>query len=112
MKKTLVPGALGEKIRSLRRSRGYTLERLGELVGSSKSYIWELENKNPPRPSAEKVSKIAQALGVTVDFLLDADQPELTTDALDEAFYRGYRQLNPETKEKFRQLLKMWSRNE
>lgn len=39
-------------------------------IPSSKCYIWELENKNPPRPSADKVTKIAAALGVTSDYLL------------------------------------------
>ncbi|MEH6759521.1 MAG: helix-turn-helix transcriptional regulator, partial [Parasphingorhabdus sp.] len=48
---------LGEKIRTLRKAKGYTLEKLAELSESSKSYIWELENKNPPRPSGEKIAK-------------------------------------------------------
>ena len=51
---------LGEKIRKLRKEKGLTLDKLADLTGSSKSYIWELENKNPPRPSAEKLAKIAE----------------------------------------------------
>ncbi|MEI9986118.1 MAG: helix-turn-helix transcriptional regulator [Aliidongia sp.] len=62
---------LGDKIRELRRAKGYTLEKLADLAESSKSYIWELENKNPPRPSADKVAKIAAVLGVTADYLID-----------------------------------------
>ena len=42
--------ALGEKIRELRKKKGYTLEKLAELTKSSKSYIWELENKNLSPP--------------------------------------------------------------
>ncbi len=34
-----------------------TLDLLAEMTGSSKSYIWEIENKNPPRPSAEKIDR-------------------------------------------------------
>ncbi|WP_261405439.1 helix-turn-helix domain-containing protein [Chenggangzhangella methanolivorans] len=45
-----------------------TLDQLAELASSSKSYIWELENKNPPRPSADKIAKIAAVLGVTSDY--------------------------------------------
>jgi hypothetical protein len=48
---------LGKKIRELRQAKGYTLEKLADLAQSSKSYIWELENKEPPRPSAEKVAR-------------------------------------------------------
>ena len=47
---------LGDKIRTLRKAKGYTLEKLAELAESSKSYIWELENKEPPRPSADKIA--------------------------------------------------------
>ena len=46
-----MPSAMGEKIQKLRKKKGFTLEKLAELTNSSKSYIWELENKNPPRPS-------------------------------------------------------------
>ncbi len=46
---------------------------LAEQTGSSKSYVWELENKNPPRPSAEKIDRIAKALGVTADYLMDSE---------------------------------------
>lgn len=44
-------------------AKGRTLEKLADETDSSKSYIWELENKNPPRPSAEKLTKIASKLG-------------------------------------------------
>jgi transcriptional regulator with XRE-family HTH domain len=93
---------LGEKIRTLRRKKGYTLDRLAELAESSKSYIWELENKNPPRPSADKIAKIAAALEVTPDYLIIDEVP--VEDATDMAFFRKYRQMHPATKEKIRRL--------
>ena len=103
--------ALGDKIRKLRREKGYTLDRLAELTGSSKSYIWELENKNPPRPSADKVGRIAEALGVTTDYLIDGNQTTPTEAVADDAFYRQYRRLDPQTKEKLRQMVNIWSRD-
>ena len=36
---------LGRKICELRDKKGYTLEELAKRADSSKSYIWELENK-------------------------------------------------------------------
>lgn len=103
---------LGEKIRELRKSKGYTLEKLAELTGSSKSWVWELENKSPPRPSAEKVSKIASALGVTADYLIDPSATLEIEDAVDKAFFRKYRQLDPKTKDKIRTLLDVWEKDE
>jgi transcriptional regulator with XRE-family HTH domain len=100
--------ALGDKIRTLRKSKGYTLEKLAELADSSKGYIWELENKNPPRPSADKILKIASALGVTADFLLDTTSTSKVEDATDQAFFRKYRDMDEPTKERIRRMVELW----
>lgn len=100
--------ALGDKIRELRKKKGYTLEKLAELSESSKSYIWELENKNPPRPSADKIGKIATQLGVTVEYLLGLDDQLDVADARDEAFYRKYRAMNDATKDRIRRMVEVW----
>jgi transcriptional regulator with XRE-family HTH domain len=99
--------ALGERIRELRKQKRYTLEKLAELTESSKSYIWELENKQPPRPSADKIAKIARVLGVTPEYLVDPEESNVA-EATDEAFYRKYRRLDPTTKEKFRRMIDVW----
>jgi transcriptional regulator with XRE-family HTH domain len=99
---------LGDKIHLLRKQKGYTLDKLADLTESSKSYIWELENKSPPRPSAEKIARIAAELGVTADYLMDASTPSPNTDVIDEAFFRGYKQLDTTTKEKIRSLVEIW----
>lgn len=80
-----------------------TLDQLAQATGSSKSYIWELENKNPPRPSAEKLSAIATALGVTVDYLLGADDQTLE-EAEDKAFFRQYSSLPKSTRRTIREM--------
>jgi transcriptional regulator with XRE-family HTH domain len=94
---------LGDKIRNLRKKQGFTLDKLAELAESSKSYIWELENNAPPRPSADKISKIAVALGVTPDYLITDSVP--IEDATDTAFFRKYRGMNPATKDKIRRMV-------
>ncbi|MGI9363118.1 MAG: helix-turn-helix domain-containing protein [Parasphingorhabdus sp.] len=99
---------LGDKIRDLRKEKKLTLDKLAELTGSSKSYIWELENKNPPRPSAEKLSKIAEQLGVTMEYLLDDQNVLKEDDAVDAQFYRQYRKMNAETKERIRKMVNIW----
>lgn len=96
---------IGIKINALRKERGYTLDELAEKSKSSKSYIWELENKNPPRPSAEKLMKIAEALEVTLDYLTNEELPK--EKAEDVRFYREYRKMDPETKKKIRTMVKM-----
>lgn len=101
---------VGDRIRTLRKEKGFTLDRLAELSESSKSYIWELENKDPPRPSADKIAKIAKALGVTPDYLLVEDVT--VEDATDTAFFRKYQNMDPGTKEKIRKMLDLMGDDE
>lgn len=103
---------LGDKIRDLRKAKGYTLDKLAELAESSKSYIWELENKNPPRPSADKIAKIAAILGVTTDYLMDPTETVKVEDATDTAFFRKYRKMDPTTKDKIRRMVDLMGEDE
>jgi transcriptional regulator with XRE-family HTH domain len=94
----------GQRIRARRKDLGLTLDQLAEAAGCSKSYIWELENKNPPRPSAEKLSSIATALKTTSDYLLALDT-ENSASATDKAFFRKYQSMDDMTKDTIRQML-------
>ena len=96
----------GTRIKELRKEKKLTLEQLADATKSSKSYIWELENKEkPPRPSAEKLSAIAKALGVTVDYLLGSDE-QTKTKAEDMAFFREYSEMPEQTRLQLRAIAK------
>ena len=103
---------MGERINAARKGKGLTLDQLAEKSGCSKSYIWELENKNPPRPSADKLSKIAVELGVTVEFLLDTAEAVSVEDATDSAFFRRYRKMDPQTKIKIQRMVDLLGEND
>lgn len=96
----------GARIKELRTEQKMTLDQLAEATASSKSYIWELENKNPPRPSAEKLSAIAKALGVTVDYLFGADD-QTKVEAEDMAFFREYSEMPETTRKQLRDMAKI-----
>lgn len=85
-----------------------TLDQLAARTDSSKSYIWELENRDTPHPSAEKIFAMAAALGVTPEFLLEDTTPNADEAVLDEAFYRKYRSMPSDTKRRLRQILDAW----
>jgi transcriptional regulator with XRE-family HTH domain len=99
-----VPTPLGERVRELRLKRGLTLEGLAERVGSSKSYMWEIENKEVTRPSAEKLSQIALALDTTTEYLLAGDGAN-EENADDIAFFRKYKGMTTGSKERLRKML-------
>ena len=103
-----MPSPLGDKIRELRKQKKLSLEQLAELTDSSKSYIWELENKDNPKPSAEKVTKVATALEVTSDFLLSDSTTGPDGDVIDEAFFRKYKTMSEPDKRKIRRIIDAW----
>ena len=101
--------SLGAKIKELRVNKGYSLDKLALLTDSSKSYIWALENKEPPRPSADKLLKIADKLGVTIEYLLDNSARVQLEDATDRQFYSNYLRMDRKSKAKVRRLFDLWS---
>lgn len=55
-----MPATLRETLKKLRTDKGYSLDELARLSGASKSYLWELENRDDRKPSAEKLIDIAR----------------------------------------------------
>lgn len=100
-----MPTRLGEKLRALRKERGWTLDVLAAKASLSKSYLWELENRESQRPSAEKLTALGDALGVSSSFFLEEDSRVPEERHIDDAFFRGYQTLEPEAKEQLRKIL-------
>lgn len=92
-----------ERLQELRTrpKKPMTLEELAKKIGSTKSYVWELENKPGIRPSAETAYKLAKALGVTVEELMD-DRP---ANAEDQVFFRDYKGLKSSTKKRLKEIM-------
>jgi transcriptional regulator with XRE-family HTH domain len=82
-----------------------TLDQMARATSSSKSYIWELENKLQARPSAEKLNRIAEVLGVTPEFLIDEERQDPTPNELDVAFFRKFQSADPTVKAKLKRIL-------
>lgn len=97
--------SLGEKLRERRKAMGLTLDSLAERVGSSKSYIWELENRPSPNPSAEKLAAIAKELNAPVEYFLDTAEAAPTPEQRDDAFFRKFRNLPEEDKDQLRAIM-------
>jgi transcriptional regulator with XRE-family HTH domain len=101
---------LGEKIRTLRKKAGLTLEQLADQIQASKSSVWELENKERTRPSADRIHDIARVLGVTPEFLMNDEATEATVSELDTAFFRRFQSLDSSTKKQLKDILDVLDR--
>ena len=74
MSDSLDPVVFGQRLRHLRKRAGMTLETLGAKVGSSASYLSQLENGHR-EPRLSTVNQLATALGCTPGELLSSAAP-------------------------------------
>ena len=98
---------IGNKIKTLRTDRGLTLDGLASLIYGSKSYIWDIENGNTPRPSADKVFLLSKALHVPMEYLINDDyqvEPVLEKEAL----FSKYSFLDDSKKKMIHELIDVW----
>lgn len=101
--------SLKDKLREHRKKLGYSLDDLARLSGSSKSYLWELENREERKPSAEKLTKIAEVLQVTTDYLLD-EKADMDDSQIKEAFFRKFNRLDDDDKNRIRDMIDAWGK--
>ena len=59
----------GKRLKELRKANGYTIEQFAEAVGVSKSTVGYYENNNR-MPDIEILSRIADVLNVSADYLI------------------------------------------
>jgi transcriptional regulator with XRE-family HTH domain len=104
-----MPTSLREKLKELRKKKGYSLDELARLSGASKSYLWELENRDERKPSAEKLIDIARVLDTTTDYLVD-DNATFDDNQVKEVFFRKFNKLDDDTKERVMDMIDTWSR--
>lgn len=62
--------SLGPRIVELRTKQGMSMGQLAEVIGVSRSYLHELEHGVSRAPSVFIAHDIAQALGVSLEFLI------------------------------------------
>ena len=100
--------AFGARLRRLREAKGLTLQQVADAVGCTKAYIWELEMKEGQRPTAERIRKIAQVFGVTMEDVMGAPMQQ-APDASPEdvVFFREYAGMTEEEKKHYQDVLKM-----
>lgn len=98
---------LRDKLRRHRKELGFSLDELAARTESSKSYLWELENREVSKPSADKLTKIATVLGVTAEYLLD-EGAGLDDKHMQEAFYRKFSGLSEGDQDRIRDMIDAW----
>ena len=66
----------GDRIKAKRLERGFTLEELGEKVGVGKSTVRKWESGMIANMRQDKIARLAEALGVSINFILGLSESE------------------------------------
>ena len=95
--------SLGERIKEQRKSCGMSQEKLAELVGVSRQAVtkWETDQS---APSTEKLFKLAEIFGTSVDLLIKNDEQNTPTPA--EQIYYMYKMEQEQKRAEFKEKLK------
>ncbi|CAH2714461.1 hypothetical protein BACCIP111895_01624 [Neobacillus rhizosphaerae] len=64
----------GNKLKRSRTEKGYSLTRLSELTGISKSYLSLIERDIQTNPSLDILEKIAKSLNVDVEYFVKSEK--------------------------------------
>jgi len=98
------PSDFGKRLTDARKKTGLTLQAVAEKIGSSKSYVWEMENKPFCRPTVDKAQSLAAALGTTIYALIGEPEPDELS-AQTRVMLRRYLALSESGKKTVRELI-------
>ena len=97
----------GQKIKQIRKSKGMSLEQVGDIVGVGKSTVRKWETGDIANMRRDKIAKLANALGVEPSYLMgwteDAPVSILTADEL--RMLKAYRKALPVIRDAAVQML-------
>jgi Predicted transcriptional regulators len=101
----------GERLRIARKASGLTLEQLGEKLGSSKAYVWQLENKTEASPSGELLMKLCAALDKQPSYFLDASMKSADDLAESDVLFRKFKALDERDRQTILSLIGVMDQN-
>ena len=61
---------IGKRIKEGRKKNKLTLQALADRIGTTKSYMWELENTETPNPTLKILAGLSRELKVSIDYLV------------------------------------------
>lgn len=93
---------IGNNLKQLRKEKGLSLEALAKLANVSKAHVWSIE-QDRSSPTIDVTYKIAKALNVSIDLLIDLTIDKTSTN--ERILIQKYRKLSDKMKSKMPALL-------
>lgn len=100
---------IGKKIKSIRKSNGYTQERLAEKLECATRYIGDIE-QDKSRPSYEILVRICNTFNISMDEIF-SDYLDLKDKAQSNLALNGFEKLKPNNQETIIHLIEYFNKN-
>jgi transcriptional regulator with XRE-family HTH domain len=98
--------SFGERLRHTRESKGLSQSELAHKAGFQPSAIAHFESERRS-PSFENLRRLADALAVTIDFLLGRDTDPKTAGPVAEQLFRDFSRMSAKDQETVADIAKM-----
>ena len=101
---------ISAQLRRIRERKGWTQNHLAVVSGVPQPSIWRLENGLILNPKTSLLRKLAEALEVSMEYLLTEDESTsfdeiLRHDEVGQAVFRGYEKLNDHGREQLKSFV-------
>jgi transcriptional regulator with XRE-family HTH domain len=102
--------SLGARLAELRLKKGKSLQEVADVVGVSKTHVWQMEKGRSENPSIELLRRFADYFSVPLDFLIGSDQSTSLDDIEAQQFFRDFKSLSEAERQILTQTLNLFKR--
>lgn len=99
--------SIGARLAELRLRKGRSLQDVADVVGVSKTHVWQMEKGRSENPSIELLRRFAEYFAVPIEFLIGNESTSLE-DIEAQQFFRDFKSLSDEEREILRQTLNIF----
>lgn len=100
--------SLGARLAELRLRKGKSLQDVADVVGVSKTHVWQMEKGKSENPSIELLRRFAEYFAVPLDFLIGAEGATSLDDVEAQQFFRDFKSLSDEERQILMQTLNIF----
>lgn len=99
--------SIGARLAELRLRKGKSLQDVAEVVGVSKTHVWQMEKGRSENPSIELLRRFAEYFSVPIEFLIGTEATSFE-DVEAQQFFRDFKSLSEEERQILKQTLNLF----
>jgi len=99
--------SIGARLAELRLRTGKSLQDVADVVGVSKTHVWQMEKGKSENPSIELLRRFADYFSVPVEFLIGTESTSIE-DVEAQQFFRDFKSLSEDERQILKQTLNIF----